>query len=634
MKHTYSLPCLLPRAVALCLLFAAALTGCTDNDDALGAANAPLIQFTPVVNAPHEQPPVAGGTRAATGHPIESGNNIPTGKSFGVYAYSRLTAAGDIDPYTSLQNAEVTSTGTGFSYSPVAKWPTSATAQLAFYGYYPWQNQATPPPVGDPVIDVAMGGTNAARMTIDYTTPAAPNKQVDLMYAYAPLATGFAPVTMNFGHALARIKFEAKAENFTQPVQLTGITIKDVQTKGTLAVINAATPLWSALSNPTDMTLTTANGLRPNYNLGTTLTSVTGTGGDMLLIPQSVQTLEMEVEGTLNGTAFAAPFVYSLAGTANWEMNKITTYQITISPDGITLVAKVDNWTDNSASIIEDAQWWLTVDKDEVDAPSLTPSTGTLEFKTNYNLTTQGFPAGLQIEAIADPSKIEYIPPVAPADRWLTLVNNVGGDGDLLRQVNVAVSAAPSNKARVAKFSIKAGNLTKIITVNQGDLYIGRFGGKLGETSLGSGIYRFERELYAQTKNEGGPNAYMQWKTTDTATPGNPTSPEDGKANTLALRDSEHPAGYACIRKNNNPGSITSVTDPNYVWYLPAQNQLMAAYVVKNSFENIFPFSSHLYWSSTEAYGTNAWFVGFYDGYVYNYNNKTVTLPVRCVREN
>lgn len=64
-------------------------------------------------------------------------------------------------------------------------------------------------------------------------------------------------------------------------------------------------------------------------------------------------------------------------------------------------------------------------------------------------------------------------------------------------------------------------------------------------------------------------------------------------------------------------------------WRLPTIQELYTAYVQK-----VPGFQSSLYWSSsTYAQSTdNAWYVSFFDGYVYNYY-KTSFGYVRCVRE-
>jgi uncharacterized protein (TIGR02145 family) len=94
-----------------------------------------------------------------------------------------------------------------------------------------------------------------------------------------------------------------------------------------------------------------------------------------------------------------------------------------------------------------------------------------------------------------------------------------------------------------------------------------------------------------------------------------------------------HPAANACFEKNSGYASITEKDD--LVWYLPAQKQLMAAWVSYSSFSSTLSGGS--YWSATEDNGNNrssyAWLVSFSYAYTRNLTYKTNTFRVRCVRE-
>ena len=386
------LKCGLSYVIAMVLL-SAGLNGCiADKYDGSDGTGGKLITFTPAVND------TKGDTRAATGHPIENGDNIPVNGSFGVYAYSQLTPSGTITSYDNelTDNTRITrsTNGTDFTYNPIAKWPIQADAKLVFYGYYPWQEQSSTPPSGAIIrVSSGMSGTSP-QMTIEYTTPTENSEQVDLMYACTPMTSGFDAVAMNFHHALTRVNFKAKVEDYTLPVIITSIIITDVQTGGKLTVADhLTTPVWSSLAFPENMELNTSNGLNGSQ-LSQTLVSATTPGADLLLIPQSVQDLEVVVEATLNGTKFPEPFVFPLKGTPDWVKNQIVTYEITLSSSGMKLVAKFGNWDDNHIEVIQDGQWWMTVDKDELTFDPL-GDTGSIIAETNYNINSQGYSAGL-----------------------------------------------------------------------------------------------------------------------------------------------------------------------------------------------------------------------------------------------
>ncbi len=431
-------------------LFALLLGGCLRDNSAecLPTENGKAIVFTPAVG---------GQTRAAAGSLVESGAGIPSGGEFGAYAYCKINPTASVEPYSTLQNQKVAYDGTKFIYTPVAQWPAPAAAQLAFYGYYPWQDQTATPAAGDPVIRATMGATDSPSMTIAYTTPADPSKQVDLMYAYTGLTSGYAPVNLAFGHALTRVNFAARVKDFDDPIVITKITIKDVLTKGTLTVLNSATPVWSGQNTAADMSLTPTNGLRAGYVLTGTLTSLmTTTGADMLVVPQTVTGMVVEVEATKAGTAFGQTFTFPLVYSTPWVMNRIVTYDITISGDGMSLEESAVPWNENAVSIIHDGQWWMSVNKDQHQF-SQTGGAFTMNAETNYTIDNRGYPAGLQIKS----TEVVY----TNGTGWLTVAG--GANGDLLRDLTLTATANTTNMLRTAKVYIKAGNMSKVVNVRQ-----------------------------------------------------------------------------------------------------------------------------------------------------------------------
>lgn len=436
-------------------LLLSALTGCsTEHEVGPGAENAKLITFTPAVSN------AAPGTRAAAGHPIENGGNIPEGKSFGVYAYSRPSSTGTAASYDAElpNNTEVTHNGTAFTYSPVAKWPIQNGAELAFYGYYPWQDPtASLTPLVDPVIEVTP--RSSSMMWIYYTTPADPANQIDLMYAYTDFSTGFESVDMEFHHALTRINFKARYEDYTQSLQITSITIKDVLPKGLLTVVNDdSSPTWGNLvtgfnADPIDMTLTEDNGLVRNHTLTSTLSwvsvpgSTTETAGDMLVIPQSVQDMVVEVEATIGTNTTPETFTFPLAGTPDWKMNQIVTYEITIAGNGMRITPQIrSNWDDNHIEVIQDGQWWMYVTLDEVEIGCSMSTMQTFSFNTNY-------PGD---KSVSVPE--EY-------STWLSAQNVISGNDESAYWYYYL--AHSTIIPRTGEMHINVGNLTKVIKIHQ-----------------------------------------------------------------------------------------------------------------------------------------------------------------------
>ena len=442
--------------IAACtLLLAVGLGGCSTDHvtDPDGVDNSRTIRFTPAVKSSG-----VPGTRAAAGHPIENGKNIPSGGSFGVYAYYRLNSGSTASSYAAelANNTKVTNSGTAFTYSPIAKWPGQAGEQLAFYGYYPWQDPSTTPVAGDPVIAATPIAANA--INLSYTTPADPAKHVDLMYAYTPFTGGFAPVNMEFHHALTRVNFKGKVEDYTVPVQITSITVKKVKSKAALMTIfGSSNTYWTTPNTDTNMVLTPGNGLVANPILTSTLSwvsqpgSTSETAGDLLVIPQSVQGMEVVVEAMIDGSP--ETFTFPLKDTPDWVMNQIVTYEITISGSGMRLVARFSaDWNDNAIGVIEDGQWWMYVEEDDL-VLSMGGGSETVHAETNYDISSQGYPAGLSVEV---PSQY---------GSWLSA--SISGSATPLLSGDVTITATPTSTARTGEVHITAGNLTKIVRVSQ-----------------------------------------------------------------------------------------------------------------------------------------------------------------------
>ena len=163
----------------------------------------------------------------------------------------------------------------------------------------------------------------------------------------------------------------------------------------------------------------------------------------------------------------------------------------------------------------------------------------------------------------------------------------------------------------------------------EGAMYVGYFGGELVRNSRG--VWKFTRKLYVQDSDESS----GQWATEIGET--GVTNRTDGKGNTLALYNlssTAYPAANRCFEKNVNFSDIGNVNQANYVWYLPAQSQLMAIWVAHSSFATAGKLYSGNYWSATESSAYVAWYVDFDSGNTRNtLYGKTNDYQVRCVRE-
>ncbi len=120
------------------------------------------------------------------------------------------------------------------------------------------------------------------------------------------------------------------------------------------------------------------------------------------------------------------------------------------------LEAEIVDWSQKPQNVIIDGQYFLAVDKDLVE---LKGSGRRKEFtaETNYNISDQGFPSGLQVKS----AEIVYGP---EGSGWLT-VDNV--NGSLERNIGMTATRNGAGAVRTAKVMLKAGNMTKVIDVTQ-----------------------------------------------------------------------------------------------------------------------------------------------------------------------
>ncbi len=407
------------------------------------------------------------GTRAMDGHPVENVPNqptkglIPIGKSFGVWAWSHEDETATA--FDELQNEQVTRAANNggeavYTYSPTAKWPNQ---QLSFLAYYPYSassdaaangGMSTPP-------TVANDGTT---MTIPYTVPTAGEKHIDLMYARKGETEGYDPVELEFRHALSRMKFSALIDGFSgsDKVRVTGIKLIGATLAGTLTVPvdkdEAAT--WALGSTKGDITVADGRGERPDHILDSDLSAtmqslITATGasttaGDLIVLPQDVKGMSLEITATLNGNEYE-PYIIPLAAAPRMLMNFIYNYRIVLTPKDVSLYVEVIPWGEGMNEDSEfDGQYFLRVNRSRFEfgsAPGAAELTVATDHPDDWTITdVQG-----------------------NTDNWLTIDPQAGeGNGDET-PVTLTVAENTTGGQREATFNVKAGNLKKTIHVVQ-----------------------------------------------------------------------------------------------------------------------------------------------------------------------
>ena len=157
--------------------------------------------------------------------------------------------------------------------------------------------------------------------------------------------------------------------------------------------------------------------------------------------------------------------------------------------------------------------------------------------------------------------------------------------------------------------------------------YTGFFAGNLEKNSAGE--WQFSKTLWVENIATAS-DPTKAWGPNPSTT--NQTNSFTGKSNTLALKDDIYPAANYCFIKNTNYSNITTIEDPNYIFYPPAQAQLMGIWAVHNSFASTCKLGASSYWSATEYIATNRWNVNFSNGTT-GTNGKGNNWAVRCTRE-
>lgn len=166
------------------------------------------------------------------------------------------------------------------------------------------------------------------------------NEAVDLMTASQTgisYAAGVEPqpVSMQFGHELARVNVVATVEGGDATV--TNITFAGMATKGDYS----STGGWSntakgSFANPTHQTLNTE---------GVDLL------GDMLLIPQAVSGFTLTVDYTVGGVAQPQKVITLPTTISQWDKGKSYKYTLSFKRNRLTVTVKVVDWNEEDTSV-------------------------------------------------------------------------------------------------------------------------------------------------------------------------------------------------------------------------------------------------------------------------------------------
>lgn len=304
---------------------ATTFTACTNTED-VAMPEQKVLDFSVFANK---------NTRAAE----DAGTLRTDGKAFGVWGYSTFGTPPTATTTTVFDNQEVkyrklTETTGVWEYSPLKFWDSRSSYE--FYAYYPHKTSG-----------VTIDATSKNITVTDFTVASAVADHVDLMLAgkvERAVGEAITKVDFNFNHLLSNINlsFKKAAQIENTKVTLTSVKIYGMNQKGTF-VQTQSHNFHSGTWTTSDMVALTGAVELANNNELATATSVAF--NDMLFIPQSTNTLKVDVNYILGDVATGQPFSRTLdlsydatnrpANPSTWAQNQKITYNFTINADVI-----------------------------------------------------------------------------------------------------------------------------------------------------------------------------------------------------------------------------------------------------------------------------------------------------------
>lgn len=306
------------KILAIAVMAAAVLTSCVKNEIVSPAGE---INFN-AVNLKNTKAEVYGPIANAT-YPDEH---------FGVFAFPNL------DPTVKyMNNVEIQKVGTYWKNAAQNYyWPKEDGNSLDFVAYSPY------------VLDPCSGTVTATYdkgIAIDnFTTTAELGRQVDLMVSNVveDQTAADGEVDVVFKHVLSQIRFTAapKEAGYT----IGGITVNSVKftVKSQADYAQTGTAVqWNAWSNhDVDLVYEALNG---GQSVDLTSTAAKEISVPLLIIPQNAT--QITVAYTINyGSGHLENCVATYTPAAQWQMNKIYTYNLSIGLDEIKFNPSVSPW--------------------------------------------------------------------------------------------------------------------------------------------------------------------------------------------------------------------------------------------------------------------------------------------------
>lgn len=307
------------KKILLVALAAAAMVGCSQNEEIENAAQKAEIQIGTVVKA---------GTKAV----------IVDNSNFNAFTLSAYI----------VDNEDIASTGLGTAYMNGIKytgtkgsWATTdgkfywpLDKKMQFFAYPSTVTDFTAPSTGYPTFTFTVGGTVL--------------EQTDLVAAHSIDATKTASVMLTFKHLLTRINFSYKPENSDYTYTITSITIKGVAGGAAKYAFNGINGAW-------DLTDATSS---VDYTYPIEVGTLSGEyypleseNGSLMLLPQSVvgKTIEIEYETSKDSyTYFKGTKTVTLAAGSTWGIGQSIRYKLIlpVGAEEIAIDTDVENLND------------------------------------------------------------------------------------------------------------------------------------------------------------------------------------------------------------------------------------------------------------------------------------------------
>ena len=325
-------------------------TSCSESQDGIGVnLSNQTIQINPSVGLP--------SSRA-----VET--NVSNLGSFRVSAF-QASQANYMDKvlYSNKGGAWTTDAGKFF-------WPVEG--DLHFYAYAPEVPGAADAPGTYEI-------TSSSQKLANFSPCAKAAEQKDFVYAYAKgnlTTNGTSGVDVDFKHALTEVSIAAKNDNSAYTVEVTGVKLGNIKSKGTFSfpAAGGATPAsWDLAGSGVatyETTWTTAN------KLGKTVSSLDASNVAFMLLPQQLATntkasagnyIALKVKITMQGGEVLHNDWAYIGIDTNWEMSKHYTYtldftsgagqteagKMIISGKDVKLSVNMEDWTAEDVDIPE-----------------------------------------------------------------------------------------------------------------------------------------------------------------------------------------------------------------------------------------------------------------------------------------